>query len=48
MFFGPFLVHQSAPNRSDADRRAMLYSYQPAGLTHMIEKFRALDVSRRT
>jgi hypothetical protein len=31
VFFGPFLVHRSLPNRSDVDRRALLYSYQPAG-----------------
>ena len=30
-FFGAFLVHRSPPNRSAADRRALLYSYQPAG-----------------
>jgi len=31
IFFGPFLVHRSAPNRSDNDRRAVLYTYQKAG-----------------
>jgi ectoine hydroxylase len=35
VFFGPFLVHRSLPNRTDADRRALLYSYQPAGRRHM-------------
>jgi phytanoyl-CoA hydroxylase len=30
-YFGAFLVHRSLPNRSDGDRRALLYSYQPAG-----------------
>ena len=30
-FFGAFLVHRSLPNRTDGDRRALLYSYQPAG-----------------
>lgn len=34
IFFGPFLVHRSLPNRSGADRRALLYSYQPAGYPH--------------
>ena len=34
VFFGAFLVHRSLPNRSDADRRALLYSYQPAGHPH--------------
>jgi ectoine hydroxylase-related dioxygenase (phytanoyl-CoA dioxygenase family) len=34
VFFGPFLVHRSLPNTSDHDRRALLYSYQPAGHPH--------------
>lgn len=29
--FGADLVHRSQPNRSDSDRRAFLYTYQPAG-----------------
>jgi hypothetical protein len=37
IFFGSLLVHRSLPNRSDADRRALLYSYQPAGLPHAVE-----------
>ncbi len=37
VFFGPFLVHRSLPNRSGADRRALLYSYQPAGHPHLGE-----------
>ncbi len=41
VFFGPLLVHKSEPNRSDKPRRALLFSYQPAGLTH------ALDLIRR-
>lgn len=32
VFFGPYLVHRSAPNRSLRDRRAILYTYQRAGL----------------
>jgi len=36
-FFGAFLVHRSLPNRSNGDRRALLYSYQPAGHPHMLE-----------
>ena len=39
VYFGAFLVHQSLPNRSDADRRALLYSYQPAGYRHMRDDF---------
>jgi len=30
-YFGAFLVHRSLPNRTEGDRRALLYSYQPAG-----------------
>lgn len=36
-FFGAFLVHRSLPNKSNGDRRALLYSYQPAGHPHAIE-----------
>ena len=32
VFFGPLLIHRSAPNRSSTDRRALLYTYQRAGL----------------
>lgn len=31
VWFGAFLVHRSLPNLSNDDRRAILYSYQPAG-----------------
>jgi hypothetical protein len=37
IFFGSFLVHRSFPNRSDHDRRALLFSYQPAGNPHSRE-----------
>ncbi len=37
VFFGPFLVHRSLPNRTDGDRRALLFSYQPSGHRHMRE-----------
>jgi ectoine hydroxylase len=36
VWFGPLLVHKSEPNRSERDRRALLYSYQPQGLTHSL------------
>jgi hypothetical protein len=36
-FFGAFLVHRSLPNRSQNDRRALLYSYQPLGYPHSLE-----------
>jgi len=39
-FFGAFLVHRSLPNTSDRDRRALLYSYQPAGHPHALELHR--------
>ena len=31
VYFGSLLVHASTPNRTGHDRRALLYSYQPAG-----------------
>jgi hypothetical protein len=31
VYFGSLLVHASGPNRTGRDRRALLYSYQPAG-----------------
>lgn len=40
VFFGAFLVHRSRINRSDKDRRALLYSYQPAGLKTSYELHR--------
>lgn len=33
VYFGSLLVHRSMPNRSERDRRTLLYSYQPAGRT---------------
>ena len=41
-FFGAFLVHRSLPNHSNRDRRALLYSYQPAGEPHASELHRLL------
>jgi hypothetical protein len=40
--FGADLVHRSQPNRSDHDRRAFLYTYQPAGLRTSLENLRQL------
>ena len=37
VFLGPFMVHRSLPNPSSQDRRALLYSYQPAGSRHSRE-----------
>ena len=34
VMFGPLLVHRSLHNRSQEQRRALLYSYQPVGLRH--------------
>ena len=31
LFFSPHAVHGSEPNRSDRARRALIYTYQPAG-----------------
>ena len=39
LFFGPLLVHKSEPNTSDRERRALLFSYQPAGCRPVIEFF---------
>ena len=36
-YFGSLLVHRSLPNRSDADRRALLFSYQPKCFPSMHE-----------
>jgi ectoine hydroxylase len=46
VFFGSLLVHQSAPNRSDRERRALLWSYQPAGHPHMLEMMRRSAAQR--
>jgi ectoine hydroxylase len=40
LYFGSFLVHRSSPNRSARERRALLYSYQPAGWPTSVEGFR--------
>jgi ectoine hydroxylase-related dioxygenase (phytanoyl-CoA dioxygenase family) len=37
IYFGAFLVHRSLPNRTDKDRRALLYSYQPSGYPSGVE-----------
>jgi hypothetical protein len=42
VLFGSLLVHRSLPNLSEHDRRALLYSYQPAGRRHSIEGFMQL------
>ena len=39
--FGADLVHRSQPNRSETDRRAFLYTYQPAGYRTMLEGLRS-------
>jgi ectoine hydroxylase-related dioxygenase (phytanoyl-CoA dioxygenase family) len=44
-FFGAFLVHRSLPNNSNEDRRALLYSYQPAGNPHL-SKLSGLNAER--
>lgn len=41
VFFGPFLVHQSAPNTSERERRALLYSYQPPGRWTQLQALKA-------
>jgi phytanoyl-CoA hydroxylase len=46
VFFGPFLVHRSAPNRSERERRALLWSYQPPGHPHMLDLLRRAAAER--
>lgn len=41
LFLDSLVVHRSAPNASDQDRRALLFSYQPAGLPHSREMLAA-------
>ncbi len=45
--FGSMMVHQSTPNTSELDRRALLFSYQPAGAATMLDGFRRLTGRRR-
>jgi len=47
VMFGSFLVHRSAPNRSSRQRRALLFSYQPAGHRTMFDALCALREARR-
>ena len=42
VWFGSLLAHQSSPNVSDKERRALLYSYQPPGRAHTIESMRKM------
>lgn len=46
VMFGPYLLHRSAPNTSDKGRRALLYSYQPAGRTTSLDNMRRLAEGR--
>ncbi len=48
VFFGSFLVHRSLPNRSTFDRRALLYSYQPAGYPHEYELFQCRAAAKKS
>jgi ectoine hydroxylase-related dioxygenase (phytanoyl-CoA dioxygenase family) len=47
VIFGAFLAHRSLPNRSNTDRRALLYSYQPSGYPHAVELSGARRRARR-
>jgi ectoine hydroxylase len=40
VMFGAFLAHKSAPNLSDRERRAILYSYQPPGRRLQVDNLR--------
>lgn len=46
VFFGAYLAHATGPNTTDQDRRALLYSYQPAGLAHSLEALKLLSGKR--
>lgn len=46
VLFGAYLAHATGPNRTDRDRRALLYSYQPAGLEHSLEALKRLAAKR--
>jgi ectoine hydroxylase-related dioxygenase (phytanoyl-CoA dioxygenase family) len=37
VYFGSTLVHRSAPNTSDRERRSLLLSYRPPGNKHLID-----------
>lgn len=37
VYFGSLLVHRSLPNRTDGDRRLLLFSYQPAGRRRSVD-----------
>jgi len=45
--FGPLLAHQSAPNLSGRERRALLFSYQPPGRRHSLESLRKLRIEQK-
>jgi len=47
VMFGSFLVHCSEPNRSPHERRALLFSYQPAGHPTMVDSMNAATEARR-
>ena len=47
VMFGSLLVHSSEQNRSQFDRRALLFSYQPAGHPPMVDKMIADIEARR-
>ena len=47
VMFGSFLVHRSDPNRSALQRRALLFSFQPAGHPTMVESLYAASEARR-
>jgi ectoine hydroxylase-related dioxygenase (phytanoyl-CoA dioxygenase family) len=47
VMFGSFLVHRSDPNRSALQRRALLFSYQPAGHRTMVDSLHAAAEARR-
>jgi ectoine hydroxylase-related dioxygenase (phytanoyl-CoA dioxygenase family) len=47
IFFDGYIVHGSMTNRTDGDRRALIFTYQPAGLPRWNHKDVRLPVSMR-
>lgn len=48
VWFGPYLVHKSEQNTSDKERRSLLYSYQPNGMTHTRDLEGSILKSKKT
>jgi len=47
VWFGPFLIHKSEPNTSNAERRSLLYTYQPARCRTSYEMYKQQQKAHR-